>query len=85
MIRFHLRLVFWCVRDLGIETSVSAESDPKNFKTLAIMMFDTKLPPGVVVANPFGDDSVLTDISVKVLTRFPACQYGVVIIIITIC
>ena len=55
-------------RDLGIETTVAAESDPNNFKTLAIMMFDTKLPPGITIASPFGDDSVLNDISVKVLT-----------------
>lgn len=34
------------------------------------MMFDTKLPPGVVMATPFGDDTVLNDISVKVLSRF---------------
>jgi len=69
-------LLVWCVRDLGIETSASAESDPKNFKTLAILMFDTKLPPGIVIASPFSDDSPLTDISVKVLTRFPVCQSG---------
>lgn len=37
---------------------------------LANMMFDTKLPPGVVMATPFGDDTVLNDISVKVLSRF---------------
>jgi len=55
-------------RDLGIETTVAAESDPNDFKTLAIMMFDTKLPPGITIASPFGDDSVLNDISVKVLT-----------------
>jgi len=63
----------WCVRDLGIETSVSAESDPKNFKLLAIMMFETKLPPGITVASPFSDDSVLTEISVKVPTRISVC------------
>ncbi|KAG0589957.1 hypothetical protein KC19_1G059800 [Ceratodon purpureus] len=56
-------------RDLGIETTVTAESDPNNFKTLAVMMFDTKLPPGITIASPFGDDSVLNDISVKTFPR----------------
>lgn len=56
-------------RDLGIETTVSAEKDPKNFKTLATIMFDTQLPLGMTVANPFGDDAVLHDISVKTFPR----------------
>lgn len=60
-------------RDLGIETTVSAEKDPKNFKTLATIMFDTQLPLGMTVANPFGDDAVLHDISVKVLILSLVC------------
>jgi len=56
-------------KDLGIETTQSAEEDPKNFRMLANMMFDTKLPPGVVMATPFGDDTVLNDISVKNFPR----------------
>jgi aarF domain-containing kinase len=56
-------------RDLGIETSVTAEADPKNFKILATGMFDSKLPPGMTMLNPFCDDSVLSDVSVKTFPK----------------
>jgi hypothetical protein len=53
-------------RNLGIETVQRVEKDSDSFRALAILMFDTKLPPGVAIANPFADDSVLNEISVKV-------------------
>ncbi|CAM6010856.1 unnamed protein product [Sphagnum balticum] len=54
-----------CFKNLGIETVQRVEKDSDSFRALAILMFDTKLPPGVAIANPFADDSVLTEISVK--------------------
>ncbi|KAH8959178.1 hypothetical protein BDL97_06G066500 [Sphagnum fallax] len=54
-----------CFKNLGIETVQMGGNDSDSFRTLAVTMFDTKLPPGVAVANPFGEDTVLNDVSVK--------------------
>ncbi len=61
-----ITVVYWVGRNLGIETVQMGGNDSDSFRTLAVTMFDTKLPPGVAVANPFGEDTVLNDVSVKV-------------------
>lgn len=53
-------------RELGIQTSKSSAKDPESFLTLGTLMFDTRLPPGMTVASPFGDDTILKTISVDV-------------------
>jgi hypothetical protein len=60
-----ITVVYGVGRNLGIET-VQMGGNDDSFRTLAVTMFDTKLPPGVAVANPFGEDTVLNDVSVKV-------------------
>eukprot|EP01018_Ginkgo_biloba_P022718 Gb_06997 [translate_table: standard] len=52
-------------RELGIRTTKDAADDPDSFRKLAQMMFDTKLPPGVKMATPFGDDSSLARVPVE--------------------
>jgi aarF domain-containing kinase len=51
--------------ELGIQTSANALDNPNAFKNLAQMMFDTKLPPGVKMASPFGEESSLNDVPVQ--------------------
>ncbi|KAH9290786.1 hypothetical protein KI387_034903, partial [Taxus chinensis] len=50
---------------LGIQSSKKALDNPVALSKLAQAMFDTKLPPGVKVANPFAEDSSLKEVSVQ--------------------
>ncbi|XP_024524906.1 uncharacterized protein LOC9654680 [Selaginella moellendorffii] len=54
--------------DLGIEISKLSMIGEGSIKDLATIMFDTKLPGGLTVVNPFADDSLLKQISVP---KFP--------------
>lgn len=51
--------------ELGIRTLTNASDNPNAFKNLAQMMFDTKLPPGVQMASPYGEGSSLNDVPVQ--------------------
>ncbi|KAJ7524682.1 hypothetical protein O6H91_17G016100 [Diphasiastrum complanatum] len=51
-------------KDLGLQTGAKAEEDPVSFRHLAMLLFDTKLPPGMKTATPFGDETILKKVSV---------------------
>ncbi|KAH9776659.1 protein kinase superfamily protein [Citrus sinensis] len=52
-------------RELGIETLSKCEDEQKEMFKLAQTMFDTKLPPGVVMLQPFSEDSSIKKIAVR--------------------
>ncbi|KAK9113534.1 hypothetical protein Syun_020331 [Stephania yunnanensis] len=52
-------------RDLGIETVCACEDEQKEMLRLAQTMFDTKLPPGVKVLQPFSEESSIKKIAVR--------------------
>lgn len=52
-------------RDLGIETLSKCENEQKEMLTLAETMFDTRLPPGVTMLQPFAEESSIKKIAVK--------------------
>ncbi|CAI9113035.1 OLC1v1013564C3 [Oldenlandia corymbosa var. corymbosa] len=52
-------------RELGIITLSKTDDGEKELLKLAANMFDTKLPPGVTVLQPFSDDSSLKKLSVQ--------------------
>ncbi|KAL9326590.1 hypothetical protein ACSQ67_007235 [Phaseolus vulgaris] len=52
-------------RELGIETLSSCENGLQELFKLAETMFDTKLPPGVVMLQPFSDESSIKKVAVK--------------------
>lgn len=54
------------LRELGIETLSKCENEQKEMLRLAQTMFDTKLPPGVTMLQPFAEESSIKKIAVKV-------------------
>jgi len=56
-------------RELGIETLSSCENELQELFKLAETMFDTKLPPGVVMLQPFSDESSIKKVAVQVCYR----------------
>nr|XP_016489287.1 PREDICTED: uncharacterized protein slr0889-like [Nicotiana tabacum] len=52
-------------RELGIETLSKCENEQKEMLRLAQTMFDTKLPPGVTMLQPFAEGSSIKKIAVK--------------------
>ncbi|XP_047169339.1 uncharacterized aarF domain-containing protein kinase At1g71810, chloroplastic-like [Vigna umbellata] len=52
-------------RELGIETLSSCENGLQELFRLAETMFDTKLPPGVVMLQPFSDESSIKKVAVQ--------------------
>ncbi|KAK9090214.1 hypothetical protein Sjap_023391 [Stephania japonica] len=52
-------------RDLGIETICACKDEQKEMLRLAQTMFDTKLPPGVKVLQPFSEESSIKKIAVR--------------------
>lgn len=54
-------------RELGIGTLSKCENEQDEMLKLAQTMFDTKLPPGVTMLQPFSEGSSIKKISVEVL------------------
>ncbi|XP_051115905.1 uncharacterized protein LOC127241058 [Andrographis paniculata] len=52
-------------RELGIDTLISCKDEQKEMLKLAQTMFDTKLPPGVKMLQPFSEESSLEKIAIK--------------------
>ncbi|KAF3436823.1 hypothetical protein FNV43_RR19576 [Rhamnella rubrinervis] len=52
-------------RELGIETLSNCKNAQQEMLRLAQTMFDTKLPPGVVMLQPFSEESSIKKIAVK--------------------
>ncbi|KAL5183691.1 Protein ACTIVITY OF BC1 COMPLEX KINASE 8, chloroplastic [Glycine soja] len=52
-------------RELGIETFTKCENELQELFKLAQTMFDTKLPPGVVMLQPFSEESSIKKIAVQ--------------------
>ncbi|KAB5532111.1 hypothetical protein DKX38_018781 [Salix brachista] len=61
-------------RELGIGTLSKCENELQELFVLAQTMFDTKLPPGVAMLQPFSEDSSIKKISVE---TFPEELYSV--------
>lgn len=54
------------VRELGIDTLSNCEDEQTELFRLAQTMFDTKLPPGVTMLQPFAEESSIKKIGVEV-------------------
>ncbi|KAI4374604.1 hypothetical protein MLD38_012583 [Melastoma candidum] len=52
-------------RELGIDTVIKCENEQQELLRLAETMFDTKLPPGVVMLQPFSEESSIKKIAVQ--------------------
>ncbi|KAI3454972.1 hypothetical protein Pfo_011635 [Paulownia fortunei] len=52
-------------RELGIDTLSKCEDEQKEMFRLAQTMFDTKLPPGVTMLQPFSEESSIKKIAVQ--------------------
>ncbi|KAK7330591.1 hypothetical protein VNO77_24787 [Canavalia gladiata] len=52
-------------RELGIETLSKCENELQELFKLAATMFDTKLPPGVVMLQPFSEESSIKKVAVQ--------------------
>ncbi|KAK3043316.1 hypothetical protein RJ639_002559, partial [Escallonia herrerae] len=52
-------------RELGIDTLSKCEDEQKEMLRLAGTMFDTKLPPGVMMLQPFAEESSIKKIAVQ--------------------
>ncbi|KAK6123694.1 hypothetical protein DH2020_042563 [Rehmannia glutinosa] len=52
-------------RELGIDTLSKCEDEKKEMLRLAQTMFDTKLPPGVTMLQPFSEESSIKKIAVQ--------------------
>ncbi|RDX57883.1 putative aarF domain-containing protein kinase 1 [Mucuna pruriens] len=52
-------------RELGIETLSNCKNEQQELFKLAETMFDTKLPPGVVMLQPFSEESSIKKIAVQ--------------------
>ncbi|KAK4395776.1 protein ACTIVITY OF BC1 COMPLEX kinase, chloroplastic [Sesamum angolense] len=52
-------------RELGIDTLSKCEDEQKEMLRLAQTMFDTKLPPGVTMLQPFSEESSIKKIAVQ--------------------
>lgn len=62
-------MIFCCLlhfRELGIDTLSNCENEQQELFKLAQTMFDTKLPPGVAMLQPFAEDSSIKKIAVQV-------------------
>lgn len=62
-------LTFCCFphfRELGIGTLSKCENELQELLKLAQTMFDSKLPPGVAMLQPFSEDSSIKKIAVQV-------------------
>ena len=66
----HCLIFCVCTRELGIITLTKCEDEQNEMLKLATTMFDTKLPPGVMMLQPFSEDSSIKRISVEVCTVF---------------
>ena len=53
-------------RELSIETFSRCENELQELFKLAQTMFDTKLPPGVVMLQPFSEESSIKKVAVQV-------------------
>lgn len=53
-------------RELGIGTLSKCDNEQQEMLRLAETMFDTKLPPGVVMLQPFSEESSIKKIAVQV-------------------
>lgn len=58
--------VFSVYSELGIGTLCNCENEQAEMLKLAQTMFDTKLPPGVTMLQPFSEGSSIKKISVEV-------------------
>ncbi|KAK8547903.1 hypothetical protein V6N13_123326 [Hibiscus sabdariffa] len=54
-----------CYRELGINTVSNCKNEQQELLRLAQTMFDTKLPPGVVMLQPFAEDATIKKIGVQ--------------------
>ncbi|CAN8325812.1 unnamed protein product [Cochlearia groenlandica] len=52
-------------RELGFVTFANCENEEQELLQLAKTMFDTKMPPGVTILQPFSEDSSIKKISVE--------------------
>nr|KJB08057.1 hypothetical protein B456_001G061200 [Gossypium raimondii]KJB08058.1 hypothetical protein B456_001G061200 [Gossypium raimondii]KJB08059.1 hypothetical protein B456_001G061200 [Gossypium raimondii]KJB08061.1 hypothetical protein B456_001G061200 [Gossypium raimondii] len=52
-------------RELGIDTVSNCKNEQQELLRLAQTMFDTKLPPGVVMLQPFSEDASIKKIGVQ--------------------
>ncbi|XP_030542145.1 uncharacterized protein slr0889 [Rhodamnia argentea] len=52
-------------RELGIDTLSKCQNEQQELLRLAETMFDTKLPPGVVMLQPFSEESSIKKIAVQ--------------------
>lgn len=53
-------------RELGIKTLANCKNEQEELFKLAQTMFDTKLPPGVTMLQPFSEDSSIKKVGVVV-------------------
>ncbi|KAA8542169.1 hypothetical protein F0562_023321 [Nyssa sinensis] len=61
-------------RELGIDTLSQCEDEQKEMLRLAQTMFDTKLPPGVTMLQPFSEESSIKKIAVQ---AFPEEMFSI--------
>lgn len=59
-----------CDRELGIVTLTKCDDEQNEMFKLAATMFDTKVPPGVTMLQPFSEESSIKKISVQVCNIF---------------
>ncbi|XP_052175438.1 uncharacterized protein LOC127790179 isoform X2 [Diospyros lotus] len=55
----------WSYRELGIDTLSMCDDEQTELFKLAETMFDTKLPPGVTMLQPFSEESSIKKIAVR--------------------
>lgn len=53
-------------RELGINTLSLCDNEKEELFKLAQVMFDTKLPPGVKMLQPYAEDATLKKVAVQV-------------------
>lgn len=53
-------------RELGIDTLSKCKNEEQELFRLAETMFDTKLPPGVTMLQPFAEESSIKKVAVQV-------------------
>lgn len=58
-------------RELGIETVSNCKNEQQELFRLAQTMFDTKLPPGVAMLQPFSEESSIKKVGVQVRFQTP--------------
>lgn len=66
IVQIVILLVFSGFRDLGIDTLAKCENEQQEMLKLAQTMFDTSLPPGVKMLQPFSEESSIKKIAVQV-------------------